>query len=170
MESPDEAWPSIVVRMLQNEGIEVTGSNAGLSGDTTSGGYERLEWVLTSKPDIFVLELGANDMLRGLNTKTIESQLKKIIQKVKTTYPKVKILLVGMRATPNLGKKYSQDFDSIFPRLAKEEGVLLVPFLLENVAGIPSLNQKDGIHPTPEGHALLAKTVYPFLKKLIVSK
>ncbi|TGN13766.1 arylesterase [Leptospira ilyithenensis] len=162
----EEAWPHLVVSRLKKEGFGYQITNAGVSGDTTSGGLGRIDWVLSQKPDIFVLELGANDMLRGISPKVTRSNLKSMIQKVKSTYPDCKILLVGMRATPNLGKKYATEFDSIYPDLAKEEDLSFIPFLLERVATIRKLNQKDGIHPTTEGHKLVAETVYPYLKKL----
>ncbi|MCZ8344343.1 MAG: arylesterase [Leptospira sp.] len=160
------AWPHIVTKRLNAEGFDYSLTNAGISGDTTSGGLGRLDWVLQETPDIFVLELGANDMLRGITPDVTKENLRKMIQIVKTKAPKAKILLVGMIATPNLGKKYAGEFNAIYPNLAKEEKVPLVPFLLEKVAAKRKLNQKDGIHPTEEGHVLVAETVYPYLKEL----
>ncbi|WP_411821917.1 arylesterase [Leptospira sp. 'Mane'] len=162
----EEAWPHLVTNRLRAEGFPYQITNAGVSGDTTSGGLGRIDWVLSQTPDIFVLELGANDMLRGIAPKVTRANLKTMVQKVKSTYPDCKILLIGMRATPNLGKKYAAEFDSIYPDLAKEESLSLLPFLLEKVATIRKLNQKDGIHPTSDGHKLVAETVYPYLRKL----
>lgn len=168
--SYEDAWPHLVVKKLQTDGHSVQLTNAGVSGDTSSGGLGRLEWVLAEKPDIFVLELGANDMLRGIPAHVTKENLRKIIQLTRAQYPDVQILLVGMYATPNLGKKFAKEFNAIYPDLAKEEFVHLLPFLLEKVAGIRKFNQKDGIHPTEAGHALVAETVYPFLQKLVVSR
>lgn len=160
------AWPHLVTNRLNAEGFGYSLTNAGISGDTTSGGLGRIDWVLQETPDIFVLELGANDMLRGITPDVTKENLRKMIKRVKAKAPEAKILLIGMIATPNLGKKYANEFNSIYPNLAKEEQVPLVPFLLEKVAAKRKLNQKDGIHPTEEGHVLLADTVYPYLKEL----
>lgn len=162
----ESAWPHLVTKRLNAEGYNYVMTNAGVSGDTTSGGLGRIEWVLADKPDIFVLELGANDMLRGIQPSVTKSNLKKIIQLVKHETPNVKILLVGMMATPNLGKKYANEFNAIYPDLAREENTAYLPFLLEKVAANRKLNQKDGIHPTEEGHILVAETVYPYLLEL----
>ncbi|MDF3820680.1 arylesterase [Leptospira sp. 96542] len=162
----EDAWPHIVTKRLNAEGYSYSITNAGVSGDTTSGGLGRLEWVLAEKPDIFVLELGANDMLRGIKPSVTKENLRSMLKIIKERYPDTKILLVGMMATPNMGKKYAGEFNTIYPSLAKEEEVKLLPFLLEKVATKRKLNQKDGIHPTEEGHKLVAETVYPYLKSL----
>lgn len=163
----EDAWPHILTNRINAEGYAYQMTNAGVSGDTTSGGLGRLEWVLAEKPSIFVLELGANDMLRGINPSVTKENLRSMIRQVKSQYPGTKILLVGMIATPNMGKKYANAFNTIYPELAKEESVPLVPFILEKVATIRKLNQKDGIHPTEAGHKLVADTVYPYLKPLL---
>ncbi|TGL69821.1 arylesterase [Leptospira jelokensis] len=163
----EDAWPHILTNKINAEGYSYQMTNAGVSGDTTSGGLGRLEWVLAEKPSIFLLELGANDMLRGISPSVTKENLRTMIRQIKSQYPNTKILLVGMVATPNMGKKYANAFNSIYPELAKEEGVPLVPFILEKVASIRKLNQKDGIHPTEEGHRLVADTVYPYLKPLL---
>jgi len=164
----EKSWPHLVIDRLSKDGYAYEMTNAGVSGDTTSGGLGRIDWVLSKKPNIFVLELGANDMLRGIPPIVTRKNLKEIIGKVKVTYPDCEILLVGMRATPNLGKQFRKEFDTIYPELAKEEHILLVPFLLEKVAGIRKWNQKDGIHPTEEGHSKVADYVYPYLKKIAI--
>ncbi len=163
----DFAWPNLVVKALQEEGYPLQITNAGLSGDTTSGGLGRLEWVLSQKPDYFVIELGANDMLRGIEPDITKKNLTQIIQRIQKTEPNCKILLVGMLSTPNMGKGFRKKFDSIYSDLAKEFSLPLIPFLLIDVFGDRSLNQKDGIHPTEEGHERIAKTVLPYIKKLV---
>lgn len=161
----EKSWPYLVHARLKKEGLNYEMTNAGVSGDTSSGGLGRIDWVLSQKPDIFVLELGANDMLRGIPPSVTRTNLTDLVLKIKKEYPKCEIVLMGMRATPNLGKGFRDDFDSIYPTLAKSEKLTFVPFLLERVAGIRKLNQKDGIHPTEEGHVLVANTVYPYIKK-----
>ncbi|EPG75815.1 GDSL-like protein [Leptospira fainei serovar Hurstbridge str. BUT 6] len=167
LDSPDHAFPYLVWKDLLKTypGLEFT--NAGVSGDTTSGGLARLDWVLSSPYDIFVLELGANDSMRGVSPKVTEENLRSIIRRTRSKYPKIKILLLGMRTFPNLGKAYSDEFRAIYPRISREEKVDLLPFLLIGVAGEKNLNQKDGIHPTSAGHKILAKTVLPYIKKLM---
>ncbi|MCC5815093.1 MAG: arylesterase [Leptospira sp.] len=165
---PEEtAWPSLIGKRLQEEGLEYEIWNAGLSGDTTSGGLGRLDYSLKREPAVFVLELGANDSMRGVPISEIRKNLILIIDLVQEKYPNTKILLVGIKTFPNLGASYRKQFDSLFPDIAKQKGVPLVPFLLEGIAGDRKLNQKDGIHPTEEGHEIIAETVYPHLKKLL---
>lgn len=164
---PDQVWTARVEKMLEKDGYAYRCVNAGLSGDTTSGGLARLDWVLQMNPKIFVLELGANDSMRGVPISEIQKNLEAIIQRVRKKNPDTKILLLGMKTFPNLGKEYRSQFDSIFPKIADQTKVSFVPFLLEGVAGDRKLNQPDGIHPTGEGHAILASNVYPFLKKLL---
>lgn len=165
--SQDYAWPSLVEKKLLEEGIKVQVINAGLSGDTSSGGLSRIDWALRNQISIFVLELGANDMMRAVKVSLIKSNLKQIIQKVRAKNPECKILLIGMRTFPNLGKTYRKEFDAIYSEIAKEDKVDLLPFLLEGVAGERKLNQADGIHPTSEGHEILAETVYPYIRKML---
>ncbi len=163
----EESYVALLEEKLKNDGLDLKVINAGLSGDTTSGGIARLDWSISKGVDYFVLELGANDGMRGIDTALIETNLKKIISRVRKKNPDVRILLVRMLTFPNLGPAYVKKFDSIYPRLAKEENILLSPFLLEKVAGVKDLNQKDGIHPTAEGHKLVAETLYPSVKKLV---
>lgn len=165
--SPEEAFPALVEKELSKNGIPAQAINAGMSGDTTSGGLARLDWAMSSGFDLFVLELGANDSMRGISPDQTEKNLKEIVVRVRKKNPKVKILLVGMKTFPNLGKEYRKKFEAVFPKIAKEERIPLVPFFLDGVAGIKKLNQKDGIHPTAEGHRILAKNLFPFVQKIL---
>jgi len=166
--SPEYAFPTIVGIKLSESGANVKVINAGLSGETSSGGLTRVDWILRQPIDVFVLELGANDGLRGLPVKETRKNLQTIIDKVKAKNPDCKIVLAGMMVPPNMGKEYASDFRSVFPDLAKKNKALLVPFLLDGVAGVERLNQADGIHPTAEGHAIvgenLAGVILPLVK------
>jgi acyl-CoA thioesterase-1 len=141
--------------------------NAGLSGETSAGGLRRIDWVLSRKPDVFVLELGANDGLRGTATEATEANLQAIIKRVRLKYPSCRIVLAGMRMPPNMGPDYTEAFQAIFPDLARRNQITLIPFLLEGVAEKPGLNQGDDMHPNASGAALVADTVwlvvYPIL-------
>ena len=141
--------------------------NAGLSGETTAGGFSRIDWVLKQPVDIFVLELGGNDGLRGLPLDQTRKNLQGIIDKVKAKNPKVKLVLAGMLVPPNMGKAYSDEFKEIFPALAKKNNATLMPFLLEGVGGDEKLNQADGIHPNEAGHQIVAKNLGAVLSKLL---
>ena len=142
--------------------------NSGLSGETTAGGSQRVEWVISQQPvAIFVLELGANDALRGLKVEESVKNLQSIIDKVKAKYPSVQIVLAGMEAPPNMGKTYTNNFHNIYPALAEKNKLPLIPFILEGVGGVASLNQKDGIHPTAEGNKIIVETIWTMLKPLL---
>jgi acyl-CoA thioesterase-1 len=141
--------------------------NGGLSGETTAGGLSRLDWFLEDEPTIFVLELGGNDGLRGILPSESKKNLMAIIEKVKAKYPKTKIVLAGMQIPPNMGQDYTDEFKKIYPQIATEKNVTLIPFLLEGVAGNPNLNLPDGIHPTEAGHKIVFETIWIYLKKLI---
>jgi acyl-CoA thioesterase-1 len=166
----EEAFPALIQDRLDSLGFNYNVINAGLSGETTAAGVDRIDWVLRSIPEIFFLELGANDGLRGLPLSETKSNLKKIIDKVRKANPDVKIILAGMQVPPNLGKEYTMEFRTIFPLLASSENVELIPFLLDGVAGNPELNLADGIHPTAEGHKLLTETVWGFVQPLLTTK
>jgi acyl-CoA thioesterase I len=157
----DEAYPAVVERELRKEGKDVRILNAGVSGDTTAGGLSRLGWLLGQKPGVVVVALGANDGLRALPLEETEKNLREIIRRAKEAGAHV--LLLGMRIPPNYGP-YADDFAAMYPRLAEEMDVPLVPFLLEGVGGDRALNQADGIHPTAKGQEIMAKTVVPYLK------
>src|SRR5690606_16412865 len=152
---PEAAFPALVGKALESKGKEVKVVNAGLSGETSAGGLSRIDWVLRQPVDIFVLELGANDGLRGLPIEQTEKNLQAIIDKVKAKNPGVKIVIAGMMVPPNMGPDYSSRFQKIFPELARRNDAALIPFLLQDVAGIETLNQADGIHPNPEGHRIV---------------
>ncbi len=142
--------------------------NSGLSGETTAGGSQRVEWVISQQPvDIFVLELGGNDALRGLKVEESIKNLQIIIDKVKTKYPSVQIVLAGMEAPRNMGNTYATDFHNIYPTLAAKNKLPLIPFILQGVGGIAELNQKDGIHPTAEGNKIMVETIWKTLKPLL---
>jgi acyl-CoA thioesterase I len=142
--------------------------NAGLSGETTAGGNSRIDWVIEQQPvDIFILELGGNDALRGLKANDSERNLQSILDKVKTKYPSVKIILSGMEAPRSMGTTYTTAFHSIYPNLAKKNTLALIPFVLEGVGGIAELNQKDGIHPTAEGNKIIVETIWKVLKPML---
>ena len=146
-------------------GFDAQVINAGLSGDTTAGGLARLDWSLAEKPDLVILELGANDMLRGIDPATVRANLDKMIGKIKASG--AKLLLVGMQASPNWGKKYQKEFDRIYPELAQAHGVALYPFFLEGVAMDPELNQPDGLHPNARGVAVIVERIAPDVAKLL---
>jgi acyl-CoA thioesterase I len=142
--------------------------NAGLSGETTAGGNSRIDWVIEQQPvDIFILELGGNDALRGLKAADSERNLQGIITKVRSKYPSVKIILSGMEAPFSMGKDYTTAFHEIYPKLAKTNKIDLIPFVLEGVGGVAALNQKDGIHPTADGNKIIAATIWTVLKPLL---
>jgi len=163
----DLAFPGLVQSRLDSLGENYKVINGGLSGETTAGGVGRIDWFLEDEPDIFVLELGGNDGLRGIQLSETKKNLLTIIDKVQTKYPDTKIILAGMQIPPNMGPEYSQEFQSIYPEVAKEKDVTLIPFLLQNVGGIKELNLPDGIHPTEEGHKLVFENVWEYLKEEI---
>lgn len=163
----DDAFPALIQNKLDSMGYEYRVINAGLSGETTASGKSRIEWVLRDQPDIFMLELGGNDGLRGLPLSETKINLQAIIDQVKASNPQVKIIIAGMQVPPNLGIEYTQEFKEIFPNLAAQNNATLIPFLLEGVAGNPDLNLSDGIHPTVEGHSILAETVWKYIMPLL---
>lgn len=162
-----EAFPALIQERLDSLGYQYQVVNAGLSGETTAAGLNRIDWVLQTIPDVFVLELGANDGLRGLDLAATKQNLMAIIDKVRAANPDVKILLTGMQVPPNMGEAYAAEFRDIFPAVAKEKNTALMPFILKDVAGEPDLNLADGIHPTAEGHKILAQNIWPYLEPLL---
>jgi acyl-CoA thioesterase-1 len=160
---PEHSFPSLLARRIEAQKKNFKVVNAGISGDTTAGGLRRLDWLLRQPVDILVLALGANDGLRGLPLDESENNLKKIISRSRERYPEIRILLAGMLIPPNMGEKYSARFKEIFPRLAEEERVELIPFLLEGVAAQTDLNLADGIHPNEQGYKKVADTVWNVL-------
>lgn len=165
--SPEEAFPSLVEESLIKKGKSCKVINAGLSGETSAGGLSRIDWVLRQTIDIFVLELGANDGLRGLPLEQTEQNLQAIIDKVKAKNPNVKIVIAGMMVPPNMGPDYTDKFRKIFPALADKNNATLIPFLLQDVAGNVKLNQADGIHPNIEGHKIVARNVVKAIEPLL---
>jgi len=163
----DQAFPAIIQRRIDSLKFPYTVINAGLSGETSASGKSRIEWTLQTVPDIFMLELGANDALRGLPLDQTRNNLKAIIDQVKRVNPQVKVIIAGMKVPPNLGQEYTAAFENLFPSLAKEYNATLVPFILENVAGIPELNLEDGIHPTAEGHQIISETIWGYINPLL---
>jgi acyl-CoA thioesterase-1 len=165
--STEEAFPALIGKNLSEKGKPVKVINAGLSGETSAGGLTRIDWILRQPIDVFVLELGPNDGLRGLPLEQTEKNLQAIIDKVKAKYPMVKIVIAGMLVPPNMGPDYSAKFQKIFPALAKKNKATLIPFLLKDVAGIETLNQADGIHPNAAGHKIVADNVMPVIEPLL---
>ncbi|MBI1767995.1 MAG: arylesterase [Bacteroidetes bacterium] len=167
LSSPEKAFPSQFGIELNKTNNKVKVLNGGLSGETSAGGLSRIDWVLRQPVDIFVLELGANDGLRGLPLDQTKKNLQAIVDKVKSKYPKAKIVLAGMMVPPNMGKSYSDEFKKVYPDLATKNNCYLIPFLLEGVGGNEKLNQSDGIHPNDEGHKIIAKNLVKFFEKLL---
>lgn len=165
--SPEEAFPALIEKELNKTSQQVKVTNAGLSGETSAGGLSRIDWILRQPVDIFVLELGANDGLRGLPLDQTRKNLQAIIDRVKVKYPSVKFVLLGMMVPPNLGKEYTNDFKNIYPDLAKKNNATLMPFLLEGVAGDEKLNLPDGIHPNVEGHKIVARNLLKVISKVL---
>ncbi|GAB2496737.1 arylesterase [Algoriphagus taiwanensis] len=164
---PEDAFPGLVQARIDSLGKNYKVINGGLSGETTAGGLSRLDWFLEEEPYIFVLELGGNDGLRGIQLSETKKNLLAIIDKVRSKYPDTKIILAGMQIPPNMGQEYTDEFMKIYPAVAQEKNVTLIPFLLEGVAGNPELNLPDGIHPTEEGHQIVFGTVWPFIEENI---
>nr|WP_228724374.1 arylesterase [Spirosoma sp. KUDC1026] len=167
---PSQAFPALVGEKIDSAGLNYQIVNAGLSGETTAGGKSRISWVLRQPVAVFVLELGGNDGLRGLPLKATRENLQAIMDTVRKKSPEATIVLAGMQIPPNLGTSYTKEFRELFKELADKNKAVLIPFLLENVGGIPKLNQRDGIHPTPEGHKIVANTVWNVLKPVLEQK
>ena len=165
--SPSEAFPAIIQKKIDSLGFPYNVINAGVSGETSSGGKTRIDWILREPIDIFILELGANDGLRGTPLSETKKNLQDIIDKVKAKYPDTKLVFAGMEIPPNMGQAYTTEFRNIYIDLAAKNKMTLIPFLLEGVGGEPELNQADGIHPTAEGHLIVAENVWKQLEKLL---
>ena len=161
----DQAYPALLEKKLRGNGYNWQVINAGISGETSSGVLSRINWIIAQHPDIVILEIGANDGLRGIPVSVIRDNLDKSVQRLQEE--NIVVVLAGMQMVRNLGPAYAGDFAKIYPAVAKEREVILVPFFLEGVAGKASLNQPDAIHPTPEGYEIVAETVYPYVVKAI---
>jgi len=164
LEDPAEGFTAVIARRIDSLGWDWEVVNAGLSGETSAGGDGRVDWILQQPVDVFVLELGANDGLRGIPTEETARNLQSIIDKVRKAYPEARLVMAGMEAPPNMGQAFTGRFRRIFPELADRNGMLSIPFLLAGVAGEPALNQPDGIHPTGAGHRIVAETVWTVLR------
>ncbi len=165
--SPAEAFPALIQKKLDSLDMPYRVINAGVSGETSSGGNARIDWILKQPVDVFVLELGANDGLRGIPLAETRKNLQSILDKVKSKYPEARLVVAGMQIPPNMGKAYTTEFRDIFSDLAESNGASLIPFLLEGVGGEVELNQEDGIHPTAEGHKVLAENVWKVLQDIL---
>jgi len=163
-----EGFPNRIQQRIDSLGLDYKVINSGLSGETTSGGLNRLDWVLNQPVDIFVLELGANDGLRGIPISETMNNLQEMIDMVKDKNPDTKIILAGMQIPPNMGADYASQFKAMYPALAQSNNTYLIPFLLEGVAGIPELNLEDGIHPTAEGQRIVTNNVWEILKTIVL--
>lgn len=162
-----EAFPALIQQKIDSLGMEYSVVNAGSSGETSAGGLRRIDWVLQQQVDVFVLELGGNDGLRGIDPRDTKQNLQGIIDKVSEKYPDATIVLTGMEAPPNMGEQYTSRFRAIFGELARENDVIFMPFILEGVAGESDLNQSDGIHPTEEGHKVIAENLWEYLEGIL---
>jgi acyl-CoA thioesterase-1 len=167
LDDENDAYPGVLQRKIDSLGLNYTVINSGLSGETTSGGKSRVSWVLNQQVDIFLLELGANDGLRGVPLSETRSNLQTIIDAVREKNSETTIILAGMELPPNMGPDYTKEFRSIYSDLANENNLKFIPFILKDVGGIAELNQNDGIHPTVEGHKIVANTVWETLEPLI---
>ena len=164
---PEQGFPARIQEKIDSLGLDYFVVNAGISGETTASGESRIGWLMREEIDIFVLELGANDGLRGIPLTETRENLQAIIDAVKKNNPDVKIVLAGMQIPPNMGPEYTSEFRKLFPEIAEKNDAYLIPFLLEDVAGIPELNQADGIHPTEEGQRIVAQNVWDILKPIL---
>lgn len=165
--NPLEAFPALIQGKIDSAKLEYKTINAGVSGETSAGGNARIDWILKQPADVFVLELGANDGLRGIPITETRKNLQSIIDKVKAKYPKTKLVLAGMQIPPNMGQEYSAQFKNLFPDLSKKNNMTLIPFLLQGVAGIRELNQQDGIHPTAAGDKIVAQNIWNVLENVL---
>lgn len=163
----EQAFPNLIQQKIDSLGLDYKVINSGLSGETSAGGLRRIDWVLQQHVDIFVLELGGNDGLRGIDPENTKENLQGIIQKVKKKYPDTEIMLTGMEAPPNMGQIYTSGFREIYTELSNTNDVIFYPFILEGVAGNPELNQPDGIHPTDKGHQIIAENLWDVLRPLL---
>ncbi len=161
----NDAYPAQLERRLQAAGLNWRVVNAGISGETSSGALSRINWVMKLRPDIVVLETGANDGLRGVDPRVTQKNIDEMLRIFKKN--KVLVVLAGMRMLRNLGAEYTDAFNAVYPRLAAKHNVTLVPFFLQGVAGESSLNQKDGIHPTAEGYRIITEKIYPYVFQAI---
>ena len=166
---PEEAYPALIQAKIDSARLAFRAVNAGVSGETSAAGLRRIDWLLSQPVAVLVLELGANDALRGQDLTAARRNLQAIIDRTRVKYPAVQIVIAGMQAPPNLGRRYTTEFRQMFVDLARENQASLIPFLLEGVAGDPELNQADGVHPTAEGAKVMAENVWSVLAPVLVS-
>lgn len=164
---PTQAFPALIQLKIDSLHLPYKTVNAGVSGETSAGGNGRIAWILKQPVDVFVLELGANDGLRGIPVSETRTNLQSIIDKVKAKYPQAKLVLAGMQIPPNMGEDYAKKFRELFPELARKNNMTLIPFLLQDVGGVRELNQPDGIHPTAEGEKIVVKNVWNVLHEVL---
>lgn len=167
LDDPSKGFAGLIQKRIDSLGLDYKVINAGVSGETTSGGNSRIDWLLKQPLDIFVLELGGNDGLRGIPVSETRKNLQSILDKVHAKYPDAKLVLAGMQIPPNMGQKYASEFKAVYADIAKANNLTLIPFLLEGVGGESKLNLPDGIHPTEEGHKILAENVWVRIKDLL---
>ncbi|MFC4636041.1 arylesterase [Dokdonia ponticola] len=167
LEDTADAYPAVLQSKIESLDLGYTVINSGVSGETTAGGRSRLGWILNQSVDIFLLELGANDGLRGIPLTETRANLQAIIDAIRQKSPDTKIILAGMELPPNMGQDYTAEFRAVFADLAKENNLAFIPFILKDVGGIPELNQNDGIHPTVEGHKIVAENVWEVLEPMV---
>ena len=164
---PELAYPALIQEKIDSAGLPFRVVNAGVSGETSAGALRRLEWLLRQPFDVLVLETGANDMLRGADPDAVQANLQAIVDRVRAERPHTRIVLAGMLAMRNLGPDYVEEFDSIYPELARTNDLPRVPFLLEEVGGVPAMNLPDGVHPNEAGHRRVAETVWKTLEPVL---
>ena len=164
---PEQAYPALIQRKIDSAGLGYRVVNAGVSGETSAGARRRIEWLLRQPVAVLVVETGANDGLRGLPTDSLRANIQAVIDRAKRAEPAPRIVLLGMRVPPNYGRRYSREFETVYPELAEANDAELVPFILDGVGGIAALNQPDGIHPTEEGQRIMAETVWRVLEPLL---
>ncbi len=164
---PDSAFTTLVQQKIDSAGLHFTVVNAGVSGESSAGALRRIDWVMRQPPVLLVLETGANDGLRGQSPDSVRANIQTMIDRIRAISPSTRIVLAGMEAMPNLGADYVRRFRAIFPALAAQNHLPLIPFLLADVAGVDSLNQQDGIHPNSAGSRIVARTVWRTLEPLL---
>ena len=164
---PSEAFPALIQKKIDAAGWKDTVVNAGVSGDTSADGLARINWLLKQRIDVLILELGGNDGLRGFPVEATKTNLQAVIDRVKQKYPQARIIIAGMQMPPNMGEEYTAAFRKIYPELAATNHAALIPFLLDGVGGKPELNQPDHIHPTVEGHKIVADNVWKVLQPIL---
>lgn len=164
---PSQAFPAIIQQKIDSAGLNYEVINGGLSGETSAGGLRRIDWVLQRKVDIMILELGGNDGLRGIDLSSTRQNLQNIINKALAKNPEMKIIIAGMQVPPNLGVDYTREFQDLYPSLAEENNLPLIPMILDEVGGYDEYMQPDQIHPNAKGHEIVAQTIWEMLYPII---